>query len=53
MPHQQNPVTLPLPVFVLNARSVELAYLLPLLPELEVRLAAPPGNVFIVVGSGV
>ncbi|MCA3501868.1 MAG: hypothetical protein IOD05_01085 [Rhodobacter sp.] len=53
MPHQQNASTLPIPVFVLNARSVELAYLLPLLPELEAKLAAPVGNAFIVVGSGV
>lgn len=57
MPYQQNPSTLPLPVFVLDALSNEVPYLLPLLPRLEAELAANRGKEFVVVvdvpGSGV
>lgn len=38
--HQQNPATLPIAVIVLDARSIELADLLPLLPSLEKSLAS-------------
>jgi predicted nuclease of predicted toxin-antitoxin system len=36
--YQQNPATLPLSVVVLDARSNELSYLLPLVPRLEQAL---------------
>lgn len=52
MPYQQNRSALPLPVFVLDALSNELRYLLPLLPLLESELAANRGKQFVVVRSG-
>lgn len=39
LPYQQNTSTLPLSVFVLDALSNELPYLLPLVPELEAALS--------------
>jgi len=38
LPYQQNTSTLPISVFVLDALSNELPYLLPLVPELEAAL---------------
>ena len=52
MPYQQNTSTLPLPVFVLKARSVEPVFLLPLLAELEAKLAASTSNACVVIGDG-
>jgi predicted nuclease of predicted toxin-antitoxin system len=49
MPHQQNASALPFPVFVLSAHSVELAFLLPLLAELESKLLAERANAFVVI----
>ena len=39
LPYQQNTSTLPVSVFVLDALSNELPYLLPLVPELEAALS--------------
>ncbi len=39
LPYQQNAATLPVAVFVLDAVSNELPYLLPLVPALEAALA--------------
>jgi predicted nuclease of predicted toxin-antitoxin system len=45
LPYQQNTVSLPISVFVLDAPSNELPYLLPLVPKLEVALAShEPGD---------
>ncbi|WP_295390721.1 DUF5615 family PIN-like protein [uncultured Thiodictyon sp.] len=38
LPYQQNPATLPLSLVVLDARSNELSYPLPLVPRLEQTL---------------
>ena len=40
LPYQQNTSTLPVSVFVLDAVSNELPYLLPLVPELEAALSS-------------
>jgi hypothetical protein len=40
LPDQQNLTSLPISVFVLDAPSTELPYLLPLVPILEVALAS-------------
>lgn len=52
MPYQQNPTTLPLPVFILDSVSNEVPYLLPLLARLEEELSANRGNQFVTVRSG-
>jgi predicted nuclease of predicted toxin-antitoxin system len=39
LPHQQNLTTLPVAVIVLDARSIELPALLPLVPALELQLS--------------
>ena len=45
LPYQQNSTTLPVAVFVLDALSNELPYLLPLVPALEAALARyKPGS---------
>jgi predicted nuclease of predicted toxin-antitoxin system len=45
LPYQQNTSKLPVAVFVLDALSNELPYLLPLVPALEVALAShEPGS---------
>ena len=46
MPFQQNHLTLPIPVVVLHAASNELAFLLPLVPRLEVVLASITARAF-------
>lgn len=51
MPYQQNAAALPLPVFVLSARSNELKALLPLIVELEAQLVACEGKTFVVIGG--
>ena len=40
LPYQQNTLTLPISVFVLDALSNELLYLLPLVPKLEAALSS-------------
>ena len=40
LPYQQNTSTLPVSVFVLDALSNELPYLLPLIPELKAALSS-------------
>ena len=49
MPFQQNLSALPLPVFVLDAVSNEVAFLLALLPQLEAALLAPKARRFVVI----
>jgi len=45
LPYQQNTASLPISVFVLDARSNELPYLLNLVPKLEVALVShDPGT---------
>lgn len=40
LPHQQNLTTLPIALVVLDAVSIELPSLLPLMPELELQLSS-------------
>jgi len=49
MPFQQNLNTLPIPVFVLDAASSEVVYLVELLTQLEIALLAPRANRFTVI----
>ncbi|MGK2898498.1 MAG: hypothetical protein ACSLE9_07400 [Burkholderiaceae bacterium] len=51
LPYQQNRATLPVAV-VIDSYSNELAALLPLVPALEVVLAAPSPRTFARVGGG-
>ncbi len=51
LPYQQNTATLPIAVFVLDAASNELAFLLPLVPMLQARLATLVKGSFVVVKS--
>ena len=51
LPYQQNATTLPIAVFVLDALSNELPYLLPLIPALEARLAKLVKGSFVTVAS--
>jgi hypothetical protein len=45
LPYQQNTSSLLVSIFVLDARSNELPYLLPLVPKLEIALAShDPGT---------
>jgi hypothetical protein len=49
MPYQQSHASLPLPVFVLDSLSNELAALLPLPAALETELVKISSNKFVVV----
>jgi len=49
--YQQNLDTLPITVIVLNARSNELPYLLPLIPKLEEALASLLPHTFVRIGA--
>jgi hypothetical protein len=49
--YQQNPDTLPITVIVLDAKSNELPYLLPLIPKLEEALAHLPARTFVRIGT--
>lgn len=49
MPYQQDVASLPLAVFVLDALSNEVPYLLPLLPSLERKLTSLVKGGFVVV----
>ena len=48
---QQNPDTLPITVIVLDAKSNELPYLLPLIPKLEEALANLLPRTFVRIGA--
>ena len=52
LPHQQNLATLPVAVVLLDAHSVELPELLPLLPALETVLASLTPRTFVRVVAG-
>ena len=49
--YQQNLDTLPITVIVLDAKSNELPYLLPLIPKLEEALANLPPRTFVRIGA--
>jgi hypothetical protein len=49
LPYQQNTVSLPISVFVLDAQSNELPYLLPLVPKLEVALASHESGAYVLL----
>jgi hypothetical protein len=51
LPYQQNTTTLPIPVFVLDALSNELPYLLPLVPVLETKLASVVRGAFVTIAA--
>jgi predicted nuclease of predicted toxin-antitoxin system len=54
LPYQQNASALPVAVFVLDARSNELSYLLSLVPALEAALAShKPGSCVLLRGEAV
>lgn len=51
LPYQQNTATLPIAILVLDAKSNELPYLLPLMPALEATLKhLVPGSYVLVAG---
>ena len=52
LPYQQNLATLPIAVVVLDAMSIELPALLPLVPALEMQLAALAPKAFVRVTAG-
>ena len=49
LPYQQNTVSLPISVFVLDAQSNELLYLLPLVPKLEVALPSHEPGAYVLL----
>jgi hypothetical protein len=51
LPYQQNTASLPIAVFVLDALSNELSYLLPLIPVLEAKLGALIKGSFVIVAA--
>ncbi len=51
LPYQQNTATLPFAVFVLDALSNELPYLLPLVPALEAKLGAFVKGSYVIVAT--
>ncbi len=51
LPYQQNTVSLPISVFVLDAQSNEPSYLLPLVPKLEVALASHEPGAYVLLCS--
>jgi predicted nuclease of predicted toxin-antitoxin system len=52
LPYQQNLSTLPVAVIVLDARSIELPALLPLLPALELELSLLKPKTYVRVSAG-
>ena len=52
LPYQQNLSTLPVAVIVLDARSIELPALLPLLPALELQLSLLKPKTYVRVSAG-
>ena len=52
LPYQQNLNTLPIAVVVLDAMSIELPTLLPLLPALEVQLSSLKPKAYIRITAG-
>jgi len=51
LPYQQNPDALPITVLLLDAKSNELPYLLPLIPKLEEALASLLPRTFVRIGA--
>ena len=51
LPYQQDTAALPVAVFVLDAVSNELSYLLPLLPALEVALSKLAKGSFVLIAA--
>jgi predicted nuclease of predicted toxin-antitoxin system len=52
LPYQQNLSTLPVAVIVLDARSIELPALLPLLPAFELQLSSLKPKTYVRVSAG-
>ena len=52
LPYQQNLSTLPVAVIVLDARSIELPALLPLVPALELQLSLLKPKTYVRVSAG-
>ena len=52
LPYQQNLTTLPVAVIVLDARSIELSALLPLMPTLELQLSLLKPKTYVRVSAG-
>ena len=52
LPYQQNLTTLPVAVIVLDARSIELPALLPLVPALELQLSLLKPKTYVRVSTG-
>ena len=52
LPYQQNLSTLPIAVVVLDARSIELPILLPLVPALELHLSSLKPKTYVCVSAG-
>ena len=52
LPYQQNLANLPISVIVLDAMSIELPALLPLLPALEVQLSSLKAKTYVCVSAG-
>ena len=53
LPYQQNLTTLPIAVIVLDAMSIELPALLPLMPALELQLSGLAPKTYIRIVAGV
>ena len=52
LPYQQNLATLPIAVVVLDARSIELPALLPLMPALELHLSVLTPKTYVRIAAG-
>ena len=51
LPYQQNLTTLPIAVVVLDAMSIELSALLPLMPALEMQLSSLKPKTYVRIGA--
>ena len=51
LPYQQNLTTLPIAVLVLDAMSIELSALLPLMPALEMQLSSLKPKTYVRIGA--
>ena len=51
LPYQQNLTTLPIAVVVLDAMSIELPALLPLMPALEMQLSSLKPKTYVRIGA--
>ena len=52
LPYQQNLTTLPIAVVVLDAMSIELPALLPLMPSLELQLSSLKPKTYVRIAAG-